>query len=500
MTPAGSSSPHRVVVVGHGMVAARFVDDLVTMSAATGVAVEITVLGEEPHPAYNRLMLSEVVAGRARLDALQLPQHDGHVMVRTGVAVTSIDRLAHEVVDDGGERTAYDTLVLATGAAARMPFDRAGIHGVRALRTVDDCEELLAAAAQVDQVTVVGGGLLGIELACGLRARDVHVTLVHRSGHVMDRQLDAISGQVVQETLRRAGIQVVTDASVAELMASDGRLSGVRLSDGRRVPTGLLVVSAGAVPRDELARAAGLPVDQGVLVGDDLRSLGDPHIAAIGDCARTPSGWTGLLAPGWLQAAALASRIAGARSSEPPNRTDVVKLKAVGLSVVTLGALDPAHRVVQLSDASAGRCLTVAVHQGRVTGAICVGDPAVAADLTVAFERGSAIPLDPAHLLIQGVGPTATAAPSPQHMPAAATVCRCNGVTKKDIVGAITGGARDVAQVAARTRATTGCGGCRDAVCGLLAWMDEVDPPADGAASGGGADTDYEAHGVPAAL
>ncbi|NHN57128.1 NAD(P)/FAD-dependent oxidoreductase [Calidifontibacter sp. DB0510] len=468
-------TPHRVVVVGHGMVAHRFVDDLTRATRRTGRPVEVTVLGGEPHTAYNRLMLSEVIAGRARLAGLTLPEHED-VDVRTGVSAVAVDRSRQVVHDSDGAQHSYDTVVLATGAGPRMPLDARGLHGVKALRTIDDCRELIAAASPGRPMIVLGGGLLGIELACGLRTRDVEVTIVHRADHLMEAQLDPTSADVVRNQLERNGIRVRLGVEVDRLEGESGRVTSAVLSDGNSVAADIVVACAGVTPRIELARAAGLQTRRGVVVGNDCRSITDASVAAIGDCAEPPEGCAGLLAPGWRQAAMLAAEIAGDLPPAEHRTDDVIQLKAAGLSVVLLGRVDPAHRVVRLSDDSIGRCLTLAVDDGVVTGAVCVGAADIAADLVSTYERGLPVPLDPAQLLVRAVAGTSAPAPSPRSMPASATVCRCNGVTKQAIVEAHVDGAHSVEQIAARTRATTGCGGCRDAVQGICQWMAEVDP------------------------
>ncbi|GAB3749428.1 FAD-dependent oxidoreductase [Yimella radicis] len=482
---SGDSNAHRVVVAGHGMVAARFVEELQTLAAPGAVAV--TVLGAEPHLPYNRLLLSEVIAGRANINALTLPAASEPVVVRTDTTVVSIDRAAKAVTDADGVVHDYDTLVLATGAEPRVPLPTDDLRGVRTLRTIDDCRDLAAAARPGRRITVLGGGLLGIELACGLAHRGAEVTVVHRTPALMDRQLDAAAAQVLADSLRAQGIGVLLDVEVVDVIGHDGAVCGLRTADGAELPSDLVVASAGVVPRTELACAAGLPVEHGIVVGVDLRSPEDPAVAAIGDCAQEEGRWTGMLAPGWEQARRLAHDLVGRPVRASGSADAVVTLKARGLSVVTMGAAGGAGgagRTVTLSDPGAGRHVSVEVAADRVVAATCIGAPDLAADLTAAFERRTPTPKDPTHLLFAEL-PTGTGAGQGADrtnlatMPGNATVCRCNGVTKREIVGAHAAGDRDVEAVAARTRATTGCGGCASAVGGLLAWMEEVDPPSD---------------------
>lgn len=482
----------RIVVVGHGMVAARLLDELGRLTADRSAAeLDVTVIGEEPHPPYNRLLLSEVVAGRADLGRLTLPAPPAGtgmtVRVLRGVAVTALDRERHVVRCDDGSEHPYDTVVLATGAAARQPLPDGAARGVRVLRTIDDCRELLAACSYPRRVTVVGGGLLGLEVACGLAARGADVQVLHRGGHVLDRQLSAEAAAVARAALADVGVRVLTDAELESVRHDGGTLVGVRLRDGREIPADLVVASVGVAPRTGIAASAGLPVDNGVIVTEALRSPADPRVVAIGDCAEPPSGCSGLLGPGWAQADRLARElVAGVPQPDPePDGSTgaVVKLKAAGVDVVTVGdGPEPpvGARTITLSDPDRRRHVQVSVSAGRVVAACCVGAKHVAADLTAAYERCTPVPTDPALLLIDRLpsgGVPAT--DDPTTMPSGTTVCRCNGVTKKDIVDAHVAGARDLSAAAERTRATTGCGGCTDIVRGLLDWMDDVNPPND---------------------
>ncbi|WP_449385598.1 FAD-dependent oxidoreductase [Cellulomonas soli] len=493
-------SRQRVVVVGHGMVGARFVEDLHAASGHDGHdGFDVVVLGAEEYEPYNRVLLSEVVAGKVDVAALTLPRTAGRARTRVlpGVAAVAVERKERVVVDERGERHPYDVVVLATGARARVPdligFEEGLPAGVHALRTLDDAREVVAATVNARVAVVVGGGVLGLEAACGLARRGLAVTVVHGGRHVMDRQLDEPAGDVVRGSLQGLGVQVRTRARTEEAVLHDGRIAGVKLEGGEVLAADLLVLTAGTVPEVALARRAGLEVARGVVVGADLATA-DPRVCAIGDCAQPPEGGTGLVAQGWDQARRLARRLAGpvptgggpdtgpdtvpAPASLPAAGTDVVRVKVAGLDLITMGppgAVASARRVV-LSDPDGGRHLEVAVADGRVVAATCVGAGPVAADLVAAYTRGTPVPVDPAQLLLRPVGGAAVQAASPTLMPDRAVVCRCNGVTKGQLVQAWHAGAREVQDVAAATRATTGCGGCTDAVCGIVDWLRRADP------------------------
>lgn len=484
----------RVVVVGHGMVGSRFVEELLRRDEHH--RFEVTVLGAEPYEPYNRVLLSEVVSGTVDVATLTLPAVPaGRAVVRTGVAAVRIDRATRTVLAEDASTYPYDQLVLATGAAARRPdlpglICAAGtaVVGAHPLRTLDDAREIVAASRNARTAVVLGGGVLGLEVACGLARRGLRVRVVHTGAHLMDRQLDAEAATVLASTLTGLGVDSVVGATAREVLSSAGRVSGLVLSDGQVVPGELLVLACGTVPRTALADAAELGIDRGVLVGADLGCPGDPSVAAIGDCAQPPGGTAGLVAQGWDQARRLATALVSGRTDPVPpdgpgrDTVDVVRLKAPGLDVLTFGAGggraadQPRHRVLRLSDAGAGRHLEVVVQDGRLVGATCVGAGALGAELTAAYLRGTPTPVDPAQLLLRSSAVDAGAA-APTLMPERTTVCRCSGVTKGDLVAAWGSGCRDLAGVARATRATTGCGGCVDVVSGLLAWLQEADGP-----------------------
>ena len=482
---------HRIVVVGHGMVGHRFLADLATHRLE---GIEATVLGEEPHAAYNRILLPDVLLGRTDLAGLTLPESRGVRLLR-GRRASAIDRQRRVVVDSTGEEHPFDTLVLATGADPVFPTvdgvvrpDGTPLPGVAALRTWDDAYRVREAASAGARVVVMGGGVLGVEAAVALAAAGSDVTVVHRGFVPLDRQFDADSGAVVRAGLADRGITMLVDVRVSGLdRRTDGVLTSVRLTNNKHVPADLLVVAIGVRPRISLAEEAHLRVRNGILVNDTCRT-DDPDIYAIGDCARTPRGCPGLVGPGWEQARVLAhhlaEKISGQVRPRPVLSADggVFRVKAEGLEAVTMGEFPEdefapgAPRVLSLTDPVGRRRVRVAVADGLLVGATCVGDPQVAADLTVAFDSRTPVPDDPAALLAR---PLAGAAPATSvvDLPDTAVVCRCNAVTKSAITAAVLAGADTPDAVASATRATTGCGSCTSDVCTLVASLGEVERP-----------------------
>lgn len=477
-----------IVVIGHGMVGARFVEELT--AADPGGHFLVTVLGEEACEPYNRVLLSDVVGGTRGLSSITLPSPTHpRVTVQRGVSVRAIDRERQDVVLADDSRVPYDRLVLATGAAARVP-QVPGIEGrelpggVHVLRSIDDAREIVAATLNARRAIVLGGGVLGLEAACGLARRDLAVTVIHPAPSLMERQLDMEASRVVESALRRIGVDQRVGVGAEHIVVEDGQLRRVRLDNGEVLAADLLVLSTGTIPNVGLAADAGVAVERGVLVDADLVTS-DPLVHAIGDCAQPPGGASGLVAQGWEQAHRLAGLLTGRdRGAVLTGVGDVVKPKTHGVDIITMGtradagAEDPALRVVRLSDPSAGRHLEIVVRDGLLVGATAIGAGRVGTDLTTSYTRRTPLPADPAQLLVQAIGTTTTARQdSPALVPDRATICRCNGVTKGDIRSEFASGALTLEEIAASTRATTGCGGCTEAVCGIVDWLRTAEAP-----------------------
>jgi assimilatory nitrate reductase electron transfer subunit len=509
------SSPARrpqVVVVGNGMAGLRFAQELLELEPG----FDITVTGEEPGGAYNRAQLPNVLAGTARADSIGLADQEWYVTrgvrLMTGVTVCRIDRAGRRLELTDGSVMPYDVLVLATGASASVPAvegltgHRSGqrfghpvaghcaghpvaglLPGAVAFRTLADCAEIRARAAGAGHAVVLGGGVLGLETACGLVASGVPVTLVQRAGRLMERQLDAGAARVLARTVRALGVAVLTGTSVREVLGS-GRVAGIVLDDGTSLGTDLLVLCCGTRPRTYLASQAGLAVGTGIVVGDQMRTITDPRVFAIGDCAEHRGRSYGLVAPAWAQARVAAQAVAGTDAAAPGMTADgpasfngspvVVRLKAAGVELAALGAAraNGGDEVIRFTDASRGVYQKLVVRGGRLAGAILLGDTRAAGTITQLFDRGTALPADRASLLVARRDAGAPAADSPLTIPPDATICQCNGVSKAAISAAWQEGARSTAEIASRTRASTGCGTCRDAVEGIVAWLAAAEP------------------------
>lgn len=451
----------KVVIVGNGMAGAR----LAALLPALEPRVRVCVVGEEPGPAYNRVLLSGVLAGTHTLEDIALPRY-GPVELRTGVAVAALERDRRRVVLADGSALGYDRLVLATGSEPVIP-PLPGLQpgrwprGLTTLRTTADAATVLDLATTAASAVVVGGGILGIEAARGLAARGLAVSVVHATGHLLERHLDPCAASLVQARLESLGIAVSTADPVAELLSADGVVTGVRLAGGARLDAGLVVLACGTRPRVELARAAGLAVSRGVVVDDTLRSVTDPSVLAVGECAEHRGVVCGLVAPVWDQAAAAARTLAG-QPGGYAGAPSVVRLKAHDIEVAALGESTAEGDLVAFTDTRRGVYQRLTLDRGRLIGAVLVGDLAAVGELTAALDRPGPLPEDLRSLLF----PTAT---GPGELADSARVCVCAGVSAGTVRQAIAAGAATVAEVGACTRAGTGCGSCRSTVARLLA-------------------------------
>ncbi|MEJ3743736.1 FAD-dependent oxidoreductase [Actinomycetes bacterium KLBMP 9797] len=471
----------KVVIVGYGMAGSRLAAELRGRTAD----LKISVLGAERHRAYNRIMLSSVLAGKVGEHDVEITEAAGHgIDLRPGVTVTAIDRANQTLTTADGELIEYDHLVLATGSHALVP-PLSGIdphdlpERVAVFRTLDDCRRILTTASGARTALVLGGGLLGLEAARGLAARGLDVRVVHAVGHLMERQLDPAASAVLVRTLDKLGIKAHLDAMASSVTATDEGVT-LGLADGRELSADLLVLACGVRPETALARATGLTVERGVVVDDHMRTS-DPAISAIGDCAQHDGVVSGLVAPAWEQARIVARVLAG---DDPGARYRplpvVTRLKAAGIDLAAMGnpaPLDGTAEELSFADPVRGTYAKLTIVGERLTGAIMLGDNPAVGTVIQLFDRGTPVPTDRRALLLgRAIGvPAAAQAESPALMPDAATVCQCNTVSKGALVRCWRAGARSVDDVVAATRATTGCGTCRDAVEGIVDWLSAVD-------------------------
>lgn len=519
-----------IVVIGFGPVGGRLVEGL--LSAVRSGAVSLTVLGAERDDVYNRVLIAEHAVGRATRDRLDLPgaaaATEAGARIRLGEAAVAIDRRLRVVRTSAGARIGYDLLVLATGARANVPTlygmedarrhrltrathpdsldhgARALPRGITALRDLGDARTISAAVHARQRIVVLGAGVLGLEVALAAREQGAEIVVVHTGDIPMNRSLDRDGGRMLARAARAAGIEMLAHSAAESIVTRtdpDGeqRFDALVCADGKVVPGDLLLLSVGASARIELAANAGLAVSTGVLVDDRMRSWSDPRVFAIGDCAHvvdpasasdaaevtgSPSG---LIGPGWQQADALAAHLSADGHRDPSgslfrDRPAVVALKAHDVDLIAGGSVDAdpweeiapvtpyanQPQVSQWLDPARGSYVKMVTRGGVLEGFVAVGMPRAGAELALLFERGGELPADRGALLRLDIDDSAGSAGSDPLDPQT-TVCVCNGVTVARIGDAIADGADTVECVGSKTRAGTGCGGCKGRIAELIA-------------------------------
>ncbi|WP_456309626.1 nitrite reductase large subunit NirB [Siccirubricoccus soli] len=471
----------RLVVVGNGMAGMRVVQNLLRLAPHR---YDITVFGAEPHPNYDRIALSSVLAGEKTLEEIVINSRDWYaengIRLIAGDPVVAIDRMARTVTSASGVVAAYDRLLIAAGSKPLAPpIPGLGLPGTCAFRDIADVETMIAAARDEGRrAVVIGGGLLGLEAAWGLRRRGMSVALVHLMPTLMERQLDATAGTLLQRDLDRRGIAFFTNGQTEEITGTD-RATGVRLADGREVPADLVVVAIGIRPNIDLARQAGLEVNRGIVVDDGLRTE-DPNIFAVGECVEHRGQVFGLVAPIWEQAKICAAQLAGDETAiyvTPPLST---RLKITGVDVFSAGALaaaDPADEEITFQDVARGVYRKLVLRGGKVAGVVMYGDVTDGPWYFQLLREGTEVgPMRDTLILGRAVATAAQGAPA--HDPAAAVaalpdtaeICGCNGVCKGSITAAIAElKLTTLDAVRAHTKASASCGSCTGQVEALLA-------------------------------
>ncbi|KUN91641.1 NAD(P)/FAD-dependent oxidoreductase [Streptomyces caeruleatus] len=392
------TSNTRVVVIGAGLAGVRLARRLGELGTP------VTLVGDEEHRPYNRVLLAEVLAGRYSPEVIALPAPAELTRGR----VTGIDREARAVHLADGSEIAYDTLVLATGSNPVLPPlrglftpDHELPEGVHAFRTMDDCLGLSKAVRPGVRAVVIGGGLLGVSAARALAMRGAQVVLAQQSERLMERQLDPAASKLVRRHLGDLGVEVHTDLRVRDVRCVGGAVRSVEMADGYALDADIVVLACGVRPRAGLAQAAGLDVRKGIVVDDELRTS-DPHIRAVGDCAQHNGTVYGLAAPALEQADVLAELLAtdaGDTAARYTGTRALTRLTLAGEGFFDLAAFGeteplPGDDVVQLTDATRGTYRKVVVRDDRLVGGVLVGELGTVGALARAWEGAEPLPDD----------------------------------------------------------------------------------------------------------
>ncbi|MFA6139579.1 MAG: nitrite reductase large subunit NirB [Hyphomicrobium sp.] len=464
----------KLVIIGNGMAPGRMLEHL--FDKAPG-RYEVTIFNAEPRVNYDRIMLSPVLSGEKNYE--QIIIHGDGWYIKNGITlykghkVTQIDRAAKTVTSDRGEVAPYDKLVIATGSVPLiLPVPGNNLPGVLSYRDLDDVNAMLLAAQSRAKAVVIGGGLLGLEAAAGLAARDMDVTVLHLMPTLMERQLDPAAGYMLQREIEQRGIKVVTKASTKAILG-ERRVEGVELADGRVIPATVVIMAAGIRPSAGLAKEAGLDTNRGILVDDGMRTS-DPDVFALGECAEVGSNVYGLVAPLYEMARVTAAHLTGDATARFVHNDTPTKLKVTGIDLFSLGDFadgDDRQEIV-LRDATAGVYKRLVLQDNRIIGTVLYGETTDGAWFNDLKKRQVDIS-DMRDTLIFGqayqggspLDPMAAVAALPDD----AEICGCNGVCKGKITGTIKEkGLTSLDDVRAHTKASASCGSCTGLVEQLM--------------------------------
>ncbi|MDF1734043.1 MAG: nitrite reductase large subunit NirB [Minwuia sp.] len=463
----------KLVVIGNGMAAGRALEELFRREPDR---YEVTVFNAEPRVNYNRIMLSPVLSGEKAYEDILIHDDDWYVRNRVnlirGEEVIAINRADQRVISRAGTVAEYDRLIIATGSLPFIiPVPGHDLPGVLSYRDLDDVEAMLAQARKGGSAVVIGGGLLGLEAAAGLKAQGMEVTVLHLMPTLMERQLDQSAGYLLQRAIEDRGIRVITRANTHAVVGDD-KVEAVRLDDRTEIPADIVVMAVGIKPSIALARDAGLEVNRGVLV-NDLMQTSDPAIYAVGECVEHRATCYGLVAPLYEMAKSVGAGLAGDDSLTYEGSITATKLKVTGVDLYSAGDFaegDDREEIV-LRDASHAIYKRLVLRDNRIIGAVLYGDTADGPWFFQLMKDGTDIS-DMRETLIFGQGFAGAGPLDPMAAVAAladdAEICGCNGICKSVIVDAIAAGQSDLDGVRATTKASSSCGSCTGLVEQLL--------------------------------
>ncbi|MCY1665914.1 nitrite reductase large subunit NirB [Rhizobium sp. SL86] len=464
----------KLVIIGNGMAPGRMLEHLFEQAPGR---FDVTIFNAEPRVNYDRIMLSPVLSGEKTYEDIIIhgdAWYETHgVTLHRGDRIVSIDRTNRTVTSQNGVTVAYDRLVIATGSNPFIiPVPGHSLPGVVAYRDLDDVGAMLAAAEMGGDAIVIGGGLLGLEAAAGLKARGMNVTVLHVMPNLMERQLDPAAGYLLQKALEDRGIKVICKANTKAILG-DGKVEAVELDDGRTIPASLVVMAVGIRPSVQLAKEAGLAVNRGIVVDDGMLTS-DGHIMALGECAEVGGQVYGLVAPLYEMARIAASHLAGDKTPAFKHSDTPTKLKVTGIDLYSLGdfAEGPDREEIVLRDATAGIYKRLVIKDNRIIGTVLYGETADGAwfnDLkkkqTDISEMRDTLIFGQAYQGGSPLDPMAAVAALPDD----AEICGCNGVCKGKITSTITGkGLTSLDEVRAHTKASASCGSCTGLVEQLM--------------------------------
>ncbi|MCA1719137.1 MAG: FAD-dependent oxidoreductase, partial [Actinobacteria bacterium] len=424
----------RIVVVGNGNAGAALVDSLL---AKDSDGIEITLYGDEEVGTYDRIRLSEYMAGAVDLDDLGMRSDDWYeernVDFRRGVHLEKVDKEEQKVKGTDGEWVEYDRLIFATGSSSAVPpIEGRDKEGVFVFRTVRDVEDMLETSPE--KAVVIGGGLLGLEAAYGLMQHDAEVTVLHRSEHLMNQQLDPPAGRMLKKEMEKMGVNVRVEADTDEILGN-GKVQGVRLESGEYLSADMVVICTGIRPNSQPAGRSGIRANQGILVNEHMET-NCPNVYAVGECTEFNGQLIGLVAPALEQVRVVVDTILGERETTYKGSGAATSLKVMGIDLLSVGdayGSDEDCEVIVSSNPIEGVYRKAVVKDGKVVGTVLLGDVSVGPQLTEAVK--SAMPAEEVSDLV--VGNVDASEIGSESLPDEAQVCDCNGISKGQIVATI---------------------------------------------------------------
>lgn len=466
----------KLVVVGNGMAGMRVVEELLKIAPDL---YDITVFGDEPYPNYNRIMLSPVLANEQTIDDIILNSREwyaeNNIALYTNARVNKIDRKARLVYAADGTSAEYDRLLIATGSKPFMlPIPGADLQGVIGYRDIKDTNDMIDAAKKYKHAVVIGGGLLGLEAANGLKIQGMDVTVIHRSEWLLERQLDRSAAKMLQKSLEAKGLHFLLEKDTQSLIGSDGRVTGLKFKDGQEIPADLVVMAVGIRPNYALAESAGIHCNKGIVVNDTMQTY-DPRIYAVGECVSHRGTSYGLVAPLFEMAKVCATHLANFGIGLYKGSVTSTKLKVTGIDLFSAGDFtgnDETEEIV-LHDAVGGVYKKLVIKDDKIIGAVLYGDTTDGAWYFQMLRDGKAIHEIRDHLMF-GQDSLGNTGHQGQNMAATMSdemeVCGCNGVCKGTIVKAIQEkGLFTIDDVKKQTKAGSSCGSCTGLVEQILA-------------------------------
>ncbi|WEY94981.1 NADPH-nitrite reductase [Bacillus subtilis] len=460
----------QLVLVGNGMAGVRAIEEILSVAKDE---FQITIFGAEPHPNYNRILLSKVLQGDTDIKDITLNDWDwyeeNNIQLYTNETVIKVDTENKTVITDADRIQPYDELILATGSVPFiLPIPGADKKGVTAFRDIKDTDTMLAASKQYKKAAVIGGGLLGLEAARGLLNLGMDVSVIHLAPFLMERQLDATAGRLLQNELEKQGMTFLLEKQTEEIVGDD-RVEGLRFKDGTSIEADLVVMAVGIRPNTTLGAESGIPVNRGIIVNDYMQTE-IPHIYAVGECAEHRGIAYGLVAPLYEQAKVLAKHMCGIETKPYEGSVLSTQLKVSGVEVFSAGDFNESEekKAIKVFDEQDGIYKKIVLRGNQIVGAVLFGDSSEGnrlfsmiqkeADISETSKISILQPLD------QQAGTSITAAMSDDEI-----ICGCNGVSKGAIIQAIQEkGCSSTDEIKACTGASRSCGGCKPLVEKIL--------------------------------